>query len=159
MAPPANFFLLWAFWLILFRACWEFSSYSRKTIENLQFAVQIGIFPQNTFFCSTTAYSGLCSSDHPCIKSLFLVGCLSLGVIYSEKKFKVRRSPPKMMSIISASANLFERLDAHIQAYAAVSEQQNCSNSMWKLARDLKVGPLDCARSALHTYWLHFWPL
>ena len=53
--------------------------------------------------------------------------------------------------MISASLNLFERRDAHIHAYAAESEQQNCSNSTWKLARDLKVGPLDCARSALHT--------
>ena len=39
----------------------------------------------------------------------------------------------------------------NMQANAAVSEQQNCSNSMWKLARDLKVGPLDCIWSALHT--------
>ena len=38
-----------------------------------------------------------------------------------------------------------------MQAYAAVSEQQNRANSMWRLARDLKVEPLDCARSALYT--------
>ena len=38
-----------------------------------------------------------------------------------------------------------------MQANAAVSDQQNCSNSMWKLARDLAVGPLDCIWSALHT--------
>ena len=39
----------------------------------------------------------------------------------------------------------------HKHASAAESEQQNSSNSMWKLARDLNVGPLDCVRYALHT--------
>ena len=38
----------------------------------------------------------------------------------------------------------------NMHANAGVSEQQNCSYSMWKLARDLVFGPLDCARSALH---------
>ena len=38
-----------------------------------------------------------------------------------------------------------------MQANAAVSEQQNCSNSKLKLARDLKVGPLDSMWPALHT--------
>ena len=47
-----------------------------------------------------------------------------------RKQFGAHRSPPKIMKIISASLNLFERRDAHIQAYAAVSEQANCSNSM-----------------------------
>ena len=32
----------------------------------------------------------------------------------------------------------------NMQVNAAVSEQQNCSHSMLKLARDLKVGLLDC---------------
>ena len=39
----------------------------------------------------------------------------------------------------------------NMQANTAVSEQQNCSNTMLKLARDLKVRPLDCIWSALHT--------
>ena len=39
----------------------------------------------------------------------------------------------------------------NMQANAVVREQQNCSNSMLKLARDLKVGPLDCIRSTLYT--------
>ena len=47
-----------------------------------------------------------------------------------RKRNEVRRSSPKIMYIISASPNVFERLDAHIHAYAAVSEQKNCSNSM-----------------------------
>ena len=38
----------------------------------------------------------------------------------------------------------------NIQANAAVSKQQNCSNLLWKLARDLKIEPVDCIRSALH---------
>ena len=67
------------------------------------------------------------------------------------KSFDVCKSHPKIMSNILASVIFFERRYAHIQAYAAVSEQQNCSNSMRKLVRDLKKGPLDCARSALHT--------
>ena len=85
MAPAASFFLLGAFRLICFRACRQFASYSREIIENLQFTVQIEIFPKNTLFCPTTTYSGLCSSDHPCMKTLFLVWFLGLGVIYSEK--------------------------------------------------------------------------
>ena len=95
--PPPLAFLLWAFWLSFFRTCRQFASYSKKTIENLQFSVQIKIFPKNTFFCPTTTYSGLCSSDHPCMKILFLVEFLGVGVIYSEKNFDVRRSPPKVM--------------------------------------------------------------
>ena len=38
-----------------------------------------------------------------------------------------------------------------MQANATVSEQQNFSNSMRKLARDIIADPLDCAQSALHT--------
>ena len=40
---------------------------------------------QSHFCCRTTTYVGLFSSDHPCMKILFLVGLLGLGVIYSEK--------------------------------------------------------------------------
>ena len=50
------------------------------------------------------------------MKNLFLVGFLDLGVIYSENIFGVRRSPPKIMYIISTSLNLLERHDAHVQA-------------------------------------------
>ena len=60
-----------------------------------------------------------------------------------RKTFGVRRSPPKKANLKSAMLNM--------EANAAVSEQQNCSNSMLKLAGDLKVGPLDFIRSALHT--------
>ena len=80
--PPLTFFAL-SFLIGFFRACRQFSSRSRKIIENLQYAVQIEIFSKNTFFCPTT-YSGLCSSDHPCMKILFLVGFFGLGMIYSE---------------------------------------------------------------------------
>ena len=94
--PPASFFcfgVLIDFVLSLSAIFFPF----KETIENLQFAVQIEIFPQNTFLCPSTTYSGLCRSDHPCMKILFLVGVLGLGVIYSEKKIEVRRSPPKIM--------------------------------------------------------------
>ena len=49
--PPlfAHFFLPLSFLIEFFRACREFASYSRKIIENLQFAVQIEIFPKNIF--------------------------------------------------------------------------------------------------------------
>ena len=30
-----------------------------------------------------------------------------------------------------------------MRAFAAEGERQNCSSSMWKLAKDLKVGPLN----------------
>ena len=32
----------------------------------------------------------------------------------------------------------------HMQAYAAEKEQKNCSYPMYKLAKDLKVEPLNC---------------
>ena len=38
-----------------------------------------------------------------------------------------------------------------MQAKAAEGEQQNRSNSMYKLAKDLKVGPLNCIFLALQT--------
>ena len=148
--PPAHFFAL-IFLINFFRHSRQFASYSRKIIENLQFAVKIEMFSKTTFICPITTYSGLCSSDPPYMKIVFLVWFLGLGVTCSENKFEVRRSPAKIMLIFTASPNIFERRDAHIQAYAAASEQQNCSNSMWKLAREPKVEPLDCARSALHT--------
>ena len=147
---PLPFFAL-SFLIDFLRGCREYAPIIRKTIENWKFAVQIEILQKNTCFCLTTTYSGLCSSDHTCIKILFLVGFLVLGVIYSGKSFGVRRSPPKIMQIISASLNSFERRNVHIHAYATVSKQQNCYNSMWKLASDLKFGPLECARSALQT--------
>ena len=62
------------------------------------------------------------------------------------KPFFVSRSPARVgPSIFGKSAML------NMQANAAVSEQQNCSNSMLKLARDHKVGPLNYISSALHT--------
>ena len=45
MAPPRELFFA-----LSFRACRQFASYSRKIIENLQFAVQIEMFHKNTFF-------------------------------------------------------------------------------------------------------------
>ena len=32
----------------------------------------------------------------------------------------------------------------HLHAFAAESEQHDCYNSIKKLAKDLKVGPLNC---------------
>ena len=87
--PLRLIFLFSAFWLIFFRACRHFASYSRKIFENLQFAVHIKVFPKNTFW-PTTTYSGLCSVDHPCVKILFLVGCFGIGVIWSEILGSVR---------------------------------------------------------------------
>ena len=47
--PPLTFFAL-SFLIDFFQACRQFAIYSRKIIENLQFAVQIEIFSKNTFF-------------------------------------------------------------------------------------------------------------
>ena len=58
-------------------------------------------FPKKLFF-PTTTFAGLCSSDHLCMKILFLVGILSKGVIY--------------LQTISASLKLFEKHYAHIKA-------------------------------------------
>ena len=47
-----------------------------------------------------------------------------------------------------------------MQANAALSEQQYYSNSMLKLARDLKIGPFDCIWYGLHTEpYFDFFPL
>ena len=65
MTPPAKLFLLWAFWLICFRACWQYASYGRKIIEILLFAVQIEMFPRNTFFALTPpALGSVAQSTH-----------------------------------------------------------------------------------------------
>ena len=97
MPTPLTFFFSLSFLIDFFRGCWKYGPFIRKIIENVQFAVQIEIFQNNTFFCPTTTYSRLCSADHTCMKILFLPGFLTLGVIYSEKKFGVHRSPPKIM--------------------------------------------------------------
>ena len=39
----------------------------------------------------------------------------------------------------------------NMHANPAVSEHQNCSNPMLKLAIDVEVGPLDCIWSSLYT--------
>ena len=50
MPPPRKPFLALSFLIDFFRAYRHFSSYSRKTIENLQFSVHIKMFPKNNFF-------------------------------------------------------------------------------------------------------------
>ena len=52
MAPLANFFFALSFLIDFFRACREFSSHSRKIIENLEFAVNSpnnGIYEREDF--------------------------------------------------------------------------------------------------------------
>ena len=56
------------------------------------------------------------------------------------------------MKIILKPGEFLEKPYAHIQANVAVGEQQNRSYSALKLVWELKVGPLDCIWSALHTY-------
>ena len=85
------------------------------------------------------------------MKIMFLPGFLTLGVIYSETNFGVHRSPQKLCKLFPQALIYLESATLNMQANAAVSEQQNCSNSMLELARDLKVGQLDCIWSALHT--------
>ena len=50
----------------------------------------------------------------------------------------------KLRTLIPQALMYLKRAMLNMQANAAVKGQQNCSNSMLKLARDLKVGPLDC---------------
>ena len=69
-------FMLWFFLIYLFLGMWAICFLFKKTIiENFQFAVQIEIV-----FCRTSTFSGSCSSDHQCMKIVFLVGFLGLGV-------------------------------------------------------------------------------
>ena len=49
MSTPLTFFYFELLDCFFLRACRQSASYSRKIIENLQFAVQIEIFPKNTF--------------------------------------------------------------------------------------------------------------
>ena len=65
-----------------------------------------------------------------------------LGSIGHLQKF-CKLFPQALIYLKSAMLNM--------QSNAAVSEQRNCSNSMLKLARDLKDGPLECIWSALRT--------
>ena len=122
----------------------------RLRITNLLFRLK---YFSRIFFCPAKTYSGRCSSGHPCMNIMSLVAFLGLGGINSEKHSEVRRSPQKICKLVLQDliylkgATLVNRLTN----YVAISEQQNCSNSIWKLAWDLKVRPLDCARSAVHT--------
>ena len=55
-----------------FRGYWKYGPIIGKIIENVQLAVHKEIFQQNTY--PTTTYCRLCSSEHTCMKILFLVG-------------------------------------------------------------------------------------
>ena len=52
-------------------------SIQKKTLRISNVLFRLLYFPKR-FFCPTTTYSGLCSSDPPCMKILFLVGFLVL---------------------------------------------------------------------------------
>ena len=50
MAPPSPLTFFWfELFDVFFRACRQLASDSMKIIENLQFAVQVEVFPENTF--------------------------------------------------------------------------------------------------------------
>ena len=85
------------------------------------------------------------------MKILIQAGFLRQGVIYSEKISGSVGHLQKLCKLFPQALIYLKSAMLKMQANAAVSEQQNCSNSMLKLARDLKVGPLDCIWSALHT--------
>ena len=78
------------------------------------------------------------------MKTLILAGFLTLGVIYSEKNLGSIGHLQKLCKLFPQALIYFKSAMLNMQANAAASEQQNCSSSMLKLARDLKVGPLDC---------------
>ena len=94
--PPLTFFCLELFDWFFSSLSAIFLAFKEKYWESPICCSDWNISPKH-FFCPTTTYSGLCSSDHTCMKILFLVGFLGLGVIYSEKHFWVRRSSPEIM--------------------------------------------------------------
>ena len=108
-APPSLTCFCFELFDSFFRACRQFASYSRKNYWESPICCSDWNVSPKHFFCPTTTYSELCSSDHVSLKILFLVGFSGLGVIYSEKQIWVRRSSPKL-------CNLFERRYAHIHA-------------------------------------------
>ena len=82
---------------------------------------------------------------------LILAGFLRLGMIYSGKNLGSIGHLQKLCKLFPQALIYLKSAVLNMQANATVSEEQNCSNSMLKLARALKVGPLDCIWSALHS--------
>ena len=84
--PPANVFLPWAFCLIFSEAVGNMDQSLGKLsrLSNLLFNKR---YSRKAFSNPHTTYSWLCSSEHTCMKILFLAGFLTLlvGVIYSLK--------------------------------------------------------------------------
>ena len=79
-----TYFLALSFLIDFFEHVDNFLPVQGKLLRISNLLLRLKYFPK-TLFCPTTIFSGLCSSDHPCMKILFLVGFLGLGVIYSEK--------------------------------------------------------------------------
>ena len=79
-----------------FRICRQFSSRSRKIIENLQFTVQIEIFTKNTVFALPPPTLG--SVARPPMHDNSVP-----GRVFGSRRdllrnnFEARRSPPKLM--------------------------------------------------------------
>ena len=88
----------------------QFASCSRKNIKNLQFAVQIEIFPKTLFLPYHHLLWALL--NHTCMKNMFLVGFLGKCVIYSEQNLRSVGHLQKY--VVSARLNLFEKRHAHI---------------------------------------------
>ena len=128
MAPTRSLFLLWAFLWIFFEPFGNLLLIQGKLLRIYNLLFRLKYFTKTLIFALPPPTLGpVAQTTH------------AWKFCSTQKNFEVRRSSPKVMYIISASPNLFERRDAHIQAYAAVSEQQNCSNSMGKLAGSSKL--------------------
>ena len=81
-------------WLF-FRACRKFASYSRKTIDNLQFAVQIELVPRKNIALPPPTL-GFVAQTHMHENSVSGRGFGSRRYLH-RKYFDVRGSPPKIM--------------------------------------------------------------
>ena len=78
------------------RACRQFAYLTRIIIENLQWGVQLKVFSQTQFLCPGLTCSGLCSSNHQCMKSFVLYQFAKYGLEsgFLGRKWASRPAPP-----------------------------------------------------------------
>ena len=119
-----------------FEPVWNMLPSSGKLLRNSNLLFKRR-YLEKTLFYPTNTYSSLCISECTCPEVLFSVEFLCEGWLYTQN--------------ILGSVRQVYMPYAHMQANVAVGEQQDCSNSVYKLVWDLKSGPLDCVWSARHT--------
>ena len=81
--PPSLTFFALSFLIAFFHSVGNRLLIQGKLLRTEYLLFRLRYFQKTLFFYHTTTYSRVCSSDHTCTKTSFLVGVLGLGVIYS----------------------------------------------------------------------------